>query len=265
VLDPDNPVTPRDRAADSRLLALLAVGGTLLRAADFQLDGSYALYGSRHENIEDYDAIYHKLAPTIAWTGSDAVRPSIGYTFEHTSFDGDTYGAVHTGFARLLVTEREGLATEASLEARGNRFRSSRLFPDNADRRGTGWSAVLRQGIERGPVDARVFVALDRDDARAGWWDSRGWRVGGNVGWRPVPALALGVNAQYRAVDYDDPGPAGGETREDRVTEVGAAVTWSPWRHGSLTLTASRTRDDSNLDAYSYKRTVYGLVATLGI
>lgn len=265
VLDPDNPVVPRDRVADSRLLALLGAGGTLLRAGDFELDGRYSFYGSLHANIDDYNALYHKLAPTLAWAGSDAVRPSLGYTFESTSFGGDPYGIVHTGFVRLLVPEGEGIATEVSAELRGNRFSSSELFPDNDERRGTGWSARLAQGVERGALDVRVFVAHERDDARAGWWDAQGWRVGGRVGWRPVPELALGANAEYRAVDYDDPGPAGGAAREDRVTEVGAALSWSPWRHGSVTLTASHTRDDSNLDAYTYQRTIYGFVVTLGI
>jgi len=262
VLDPDNPVRERDRVADNRAVSWLSLGGRFLRGAPVELDARYALYASRHANIGDYDAVYHRLAPTLVVTAWDAVQPSLGYVYEHTSFGGDTYGEVHTGVAKVAVAEGDGLSTEGSFSYRDSRYSGSDLFPDNADRTGTGWGVELRQGLERGAISASLAAGYDRDGAREDWWASRAWRAAAGLTWRVADPLQLGVTGEYRAVDYDDPATGGGEAREDRISQVAAALTWSPCPYGSVSLTASHTRDSSNLDAFTYRRTVYGILVT---
>jgi hypothetical protein len=191
------------------------------------------------------------------------VRPALGYTLEYTLFAGDRYSLVHTGWGKVSLPEGKDASTEALVEYRSSDFDDSELFADNAERSGHGLSAGLRQLARWRGFKAALYGYFDQDQADAGWWTAQGWRAGGRVSFQLADTLAAGLTGEYRAVDYDEPLPGASEAREDRIRQYGGSLSWAPSRHVSVSLSASRTRDRSNLDASTYARTIWGVLVTV--
>lgn len=265
VLDPDRPVAPRPEKGDDRWLAFFTAGAGPLRAGGFELGGAYSFYASRHDDLDDYDALYHRLAPTAAYAGWKAARPSLGYTLEHTSFGGDRYSLLQTVAAKVAVPEGSRATTEVEVQWRVNEFWDSELFTDNEGRSGQGWAAGLRQGVRLGPVLATLSGFREEDDADEDSWSSAAWRAGARAGWQVAAPLLLEASAEYVAKDYDAPAAGAAAAREDRSLQYGAILTWSFLRRASAALTWSRTENDSNVEAYEYRRTIWGLVLSVGM
>jgi tetratricopeptide (TPR) repeat protein len=265
-LDPDRPkAPPAGPTADDRALAYFSAGVTPLRSAAAEVDLGYALYASRHQDLEDFDALSHRITVPVTFRPAERVRPTLGYALEHTSFGGEKYSLVQTASAGLVRDAGGGTVSEAVAEYRWNTFWDSALFTDNAGRSGNGWSAGARQGLRRGPVDLRLQAFYDRDDADAAYWASSGWRAGAGLAWRLAEPLSLGVALDYQARDYDEAFPGIDTVREDRTWQWSAHLLWSISPRFSAALTASRTINDSNLEPYAYHRTIYGAVVAAGL
>lgn len=266
VLDPDNPATPREEDKDDhRGIATLNAGLTLAPLAGVELGPAYSFYGSLHARLHDYDALYQKLDVPVTITASEHLRPTVGYTAEYTLFDADRYSLVQTGYARLALVEGSAAITEALGEYRDNRFWNSELFTDNEGRSGNAWSAGARQAVRWGRLEARVHGLYDQDDADAEYWSSRGWRAGARLDVRVAEPLTLSLSGEYAAKDYRELAPAATEKREDRTTTCAASLNWQFTRRASATIGGSYTSDDSNLDAYTFDRTIVGIALTVGL
>lgn len=264
ILAPERPETPKPAKEDGRAMLYLTVGGTPLRTRLLELDLDLSGYGSRHEDLRDYDALVGHLNTVLALTAWKRVRPALGYGFEQSYFDGDSYNRTHRGYFQLEVREGARAATEAVLEMRDAQFWDSELFPDNAERTGAGESVGLRQRFSIGSLETTVSLFGDRDQAREDWWASEGWRAAARFSWRPTRKLAVGLTGEYRAWDYEAAAPGQEVAREDRMSTLGATLSHSLGRAVILTLSGSWIRNESNLDYAEYTRTIIGLYLTLG-
>lgn len=266
VLDPDNPATPREGDKDDhRGLATLSAGLPLAPVRGLELVPAYGFYGSLHARLHDYNALYQKIDVPLTITSSALLRPTLGYSAEYTLFDGDRYSVIQTGYARLALAEGAAAVTEALAEYRDNRFWDSDLFPDNEGRSGGAWSAGARQAVRWGRLEARLHGLYDRDDADEEHWVSRGWHAGARVDVRVAEPLTVSLTGEYAAKDYRAIAPAAVEKREDRTTTYTAGVNWAFSRRASATIGGSYTSDDSNLEAYTFDRTIVGIALTVGL
>jgi len=265
ILEPLYSPAPKPAQADWRALLYVTAGATALKTPTIALDLGYSFYGSVHQNLHDYDTIANRLSALLALPAWGRVRPSLGYSFEYSYFDGNPYNRTHRGSVQVEVREGERAATEVVFEARDALFWDSELFTDNADRTGTGESAGLRQRWSSGPIETAFALYAERDRAREDWWASDGWRASGQALWRPAAAIAVGLSGEYQARDYDAPYPGQEATRADRTQTWIATISWSPARALSLTISESWSHSDSNLEFYEYTRNIVGLYATIGL
>jgi tetratricopeptide (TPR) repeat protein len=266
ILEPNRPeIAPAGGQSDNRMLAYFNAGATVLHSDAAELGVNYSFYGSRHADLTDYDAAYHKLSVPLSFSPAGRLRPTLAYTLEHTSFGGDKYGLVHTAAAGLGFKEGAATATEAAFEYRWNTYWDSPLFFDNKGRSGTGWSAGARQEATWGPVEGRFQAFYDRDDADEKHWAFTGWHAAARLGWRIADPVLLGGGLEYQARDYRAAPPGSVEDRADRTWIWTANLAWAFTRNFSAALTASHTVNDSNLVPYAYHRTIYGVVLTAAL
>lgn len=265
ILESESTATPEPVKADGRAVLYLTAGGVPLRTRLLELDFGGSFYGSRHDELHDYDALVGRLSTELALTSWQRVRPALGYGYEYSYFGGNSYNRTHRGTFQVEVREGSRAATEVVLEARDAHFWDSELFSDNAERTGAGESAGLRQRITVGMVETAISLFGDWDRAREEWWASEGWRAAVRVSWQMTRNLAVKLSGEYQARDYDAPFPGQEAAREDRTSTWGAMMSRSLGRTATLTLSGTRTSNESNLDHFEYTRTIIGLYLTFGL
>lgn len=266
ILDPERPVVETEGPqSDQRALGYLTLGGVPLRGRSAELDLEYAVYGSIHEKLEDYNVLYQKLTPVVNFTAWDRLRPSLGGLVEYTLFGAERYSLAGAGFGKIALREGERALTELVGEWRTTTYEDTELFPDNAERSGTTLSASLRQVFTSSRAEVSLQAAAVRDDAEKDYWSSQGFRAGGRLLWRMVGPIYLGLASEYQRYSYREAFPATDEKREDSILSAEGTLSWVLSRRDFLTLTVSHTRDDSNLDAFTYKRTIIGVLVSFAI
>lgn len=265
ILEPLRPAIKKPVKDDQIAAIFLSAGATPWRTGSFALNLDYSFFGNLHVELDDYDTVLNRLSTTLALTPWKPVRPVLGYTFEHTSYGGDSYSRTHRGSLQVEVREGARASTEAVFEVRDTLSWNTALFSDNAERSGDGQSAGLRQRLLIGNVDMTISFFGDWDQASREYWATEGWRTAARLSWRPTKALSIGLSGEYLERDFQAPFPGKAAAREDRTTTWGASISHALGRLVAVTLAGSRTSNESNLEAYRYTRTIIGLYLTFGL
>jgi tetratricopeptide (TPR) repeat protein len=249
-VEPNNPILPEDqRQEDGMIITYLDAGADLLNKGKIKIKADYSFYHNFHFDLNDYNIQYHKVSPSVEIQMTDIITPAIGYTYEYTSFGGDSYSQVNTFFTSVLIREGKEHSTDVIYKYRDLDYDDTDLFTDNGIRTGHQNLIGIMQNYEADKLKADVYYFDDRTRADADYWAYNGFKLGADINYQATEDLYLTVSAQYSKDKYRDDFPSFTEHREDKTQQY----------------TEDYTSNDSNLDTFEYDRNVIGLLLTVAL
>lgn len=242
---------------------------------------SYGVYQSFHHTLSNFDVQDHSPTAYIQRQFGQ-LRISAQYLFNYTEVGREPYLIAQTGQTFFTLAERGGGAfTQLQLRYQNKDFQDDR-FPGNSARDGKNWLVGLSQYLlfANNTGHARAGYAFDTDRTGAGDpfvsgpfsnppsdWAYKGHRVFAGLGLPPVWALRTDVAFDYYWQLYDNPNSlssASGDfyRRRDEILSVSASMSRSLTKSLSLAFQYSYIRDQSNVQAFDWNRSIYSISLT---
>jgi tetratricopeptide (TPR) repeat protein len=266
IVEQGNPIVPEDkRKEDGMVIIYVDAGADLFNSENIKLKTDYNFYQSLHFDLNDYNVHYHKITPAIEGTYSDIIKPSIGYSYEHTLFGGDRYSRVHALLANIYVKEAENFSANLSYEYRDLDYDDTDLFPDNSIRTGEQNVIGVTQNFRFDKVNGKVYYFYNDTDADAEYWAYDGYRLGAEIMYQLLTPLYVTVSGQYGEERYNEDFPGLSERRKDKTQHYSLVLTYRVSDRLIIYLTEDYTSNDSNLDIFEYDRNVIGLLLTVAL
>jgi Flp pilus assembly protein TadD len=242
---------------------------------------SYGFYQSFHHTLSNFDVQDHSPTAYIQRQFGQ-LRVSAQYLFNYTEVGREPYLVAQTGQTFFTLAERGGGAfTQVQVRYQNKDFQDDR-FPGNSARDGKNWLVGLSQYLlfaeNTGHVRAGYVFDADRTGAGdpfvsgpfsnpASDWAYKGHRLFAGLGLPPVWALRTDVAFDYYWQLYDNPNSfssASGDfyRRRDEILSVSASVSRSLTKNLSLAFQYSYIRDQSNVQAFDWNRSIYSISLT---
>jgi tetratricopeptide (TPR) repeat protein len=268
---------------DARLVWSAEAGAEFVRGPDWRAGGLIYYYGSRHDDLRDFDP----AAPSAAlWLERDLSERTLGllrYDFSYVLADAESFLSSNT--VTSAVHHDWGPKGRTRLGVSGFAHNYRYPVPQEPDVPGLDEKSVRRRdgnGIAVG-FDHRLPIPLGRNtELRGGYGFERYFARGKEYGHQAhefhvgaetmLPfELRLDLLASYTYRPYRDsssfPDPATGllesSSRRDSVHELRAELERRLTDEVSVTL-RYRTQDhDSNTDVWNYRRSIVGLYFTV--
>ena len=263
IVEPENPIVIEDKKqSDSMAMAYLAAGADLLNKGAVKLKADYAFYQNLHFDLNDYDVQSHKISPFLEIDLTEIIKPTIGYSYEHTFFGDDVYSKVNTLFITINVKQSKDYSTDLTYKYRDLSYDDSEMFLTNSIRSGHQNIFGLMQNFAADKLNGDVYYYYSDRGADEGYWAYKGNRLGADVTYRLMTPLYVMVSGQYTEERYRDDFPGFSEQRSDKTRQYSLVFTYKPTDRFIIYLTDDYTNNDSNLDTFQYERNVIGLLLT---
>jgi tetratricopeptide (TPR) repeat protein len=265
IVEPENPTITADAKSDSRVIAYLTGGATLLDKGVMHFKTEYDFYQSAHFDLSDFDIHYHRIKPKLEFQVSDIIKPAVGYAYEYTMLGGDRYGGTHVYFADISIIEGEKSSTDLKYEHRNFKYWNSKTFPTNSIRSGSQNIIGVKQNYGSGKIKADLYLDGIFNRADANEWSYDGFKAGGELSYRITSPLIITVSAEYGENDYRKDYPGFSEERLDKVQVYSAILTYSFSERFTVYISDDYIRNDSNIFLFDYKRNIVGIYLTVGV
>lgn len=238
------------------------------------------VYQSFHRTLSGFDVldvsptayVQHQLGP---------LQSSIQYIFSYTDVGREPYLVAHTAQPYFTLAEGGRAFTQVQLRYQYKDFKDDR-FPTNSGRDGINWLAGVTQFLYLMEDKARMRAGFIYDADRTGGgspsvapppggtnasdWSYNGYRVSTglelpSIIWKLSSSLAF----EYYWVNYLNPNSFSSDgltPRRDRIIGLTGVLSRALTEHFSLAFQYSYTREQSNIPAFDYNRSVYSLSLT---
>ncbi|MGH7235491.1 MAG: tetratricopeptide repeat protein [Nitrospiraceae bacterium] len=238
------------------------------------------VYQSFHRTLHGFDVldfsptayIQHQLGP---------LQTSIQYIFSYTDVGREPYLVAHGAQPYFTLAEGGRAFTQVQLRYQYKDFKDNR-FPTNSGRDGINWLAGVTQYLLFMEDKGRARVGFTYDTDRTGGgspsvapppggtnasdWSYNGYRVSTGL---ELPSIIWKLNCglafDYNWVNYLNPNSFSGDgltPRRDRIIGLTGALSRALTEHFLLTFQYSYTREQSNVAAFDYNRSIYSLSLT---
>jgi Tetratricopeptide repeat len=233
---------------------------SLIKNEEVELTAGYSLYQTLHTELTDFDVTQNLGDISLLYGLLPNVKLKLGYSFEYLFLGGEQYDFAHIAAPSLICNFGELGSTTLDYRYRKTTYRNFGAFTTNTDRNGHnnygGITHVLPLGQSYSVWGAYSF---DEDRTQQEFFDYRGNR--GVVGFRatlPFNALAdLSGEWYHKRYAVDD--PAFGATRKDDQMTVSFTLVKMLSQTFSVLAMEQYTRNQSNIAAFDYVRSVTSL------
>ncbi len=231
------------------------------------LGASYSFYQSFHAELDEFDVQAH--SPTLFGTYqmADNVRARMEYKLDAFSVGREAYMVGHSLNPMLMIAEPGDMLTQIQYRFQTKDFNDDDLlFPENSDRDGDnhlfGLTQFLLFAERQGNV--RAGYTFDVDDTRSQTWDYQGHRFNVGLTAPPFYTFRLDTGFDYYIQDYIGPNEFSPTLSErfDDIMNVSVTVTKPIGESYSVGLQYLYTRNQSNIGAFDYNRSVFALVGS---
>lgn len=196
---------------------------------------------------------------------SEVFKPSAGYSLEYTLLGGELYSRVHTYYANVTVKESEKFSTEAIYEYRDHKYWNSDLFQSSSIRTGYQNTVGIKQNFYSGGLSGDIYYFSDFDRTRAMYWAFNGYRAGAELTYKLSSPLYIDISGEYSERRYRDEYLNSQKRRLDKMQQYSLRLTYLISKRVGISITESYTINDSNLSAFDYKRSIAGILLTVGV
>lgn len=259
VLDTEGSPLPPGISQKSDWRAVLYLKGRYNILTRERAEGSvgYSFYQSLHTELSDFNITQHLLELRLAYSISPSLNLRGAYSFEYVYVGGDEYDYAHSISPSLIISEGKGFSTIIEYRYRDIHFEDSDLFVNNSDRTGFNNLMGITQNIPLGSsILARVGYSHDEDSTRKDYWDYKGDKGFIGIKFNIPHKIILDLYGEYYSKDYDGINPISGSKREDIIRSCSASATKALGDRYSITIGQAYIDNDSNIDAYTYKRAI---------
>jgi Flp pilus assembly protein TadD len=238
---------------------------------------SYSIYQSFHSRLSGFDVEDHAPSAYLRYEeGPWALN--LQYIYNYTLVGRSPYLNANTALATLTLAETENLVTQLQLRYMDKVFRSGRFLLNEA-RNGKNWLAGITQYLGFADNKGRVWLGyiFDMDVTGGGSpsvagppntpdnadWDYQGHHVTTGIDLPPVHTLELSLAFDWIHQQYENPNSYsvdGRTRRRDNIYSFTGAVSRDFWENYSLTFQYTYSRDDTNVDVFTYTREIFSLM-----
>jgi tetratricopeptide (TPR) repeat protein len=238
---------------------------------------TYGIYQSFHSRLSGFDVEDH--APSAYLRYQDGpVSLNLQYIYNYTLVGRSPYLNANTALTVLTLTESANTATQLQFRYMDKVFRSGRFLLNQA-RNGKNWLAGVTQYLAFSENKGRVWLGylFDTDVTGGGSptvaaapntpdnadWNYQGHHVSTGLEMPPILTLELSLAFDWIHQQYANPNSYsvdGRTRRRDNVYSFTGAVSRDFGEHLSLTFQYTYNRDDTNVDVFTYTRSIYSLM-----
>jgi tetratricopeptide (TPR) repeat protein len=245
----------------------------------FVAGASYALYQSFHRTLSAFDVESHTPTFFVQHTAGP-VQTRLQYIYDYVLVGRSPFLIAHSIAPLITIQGSPTLLTQVLLKYQDLDFQHGR-FLFNSFRDGHDWLASAMQywffakntGHVRVGYTYDEYITAGKDvslalQASAADWAYRGHKASVGVSVPPfysIYSITLDAGFDYYVQLYDNASsfsPGGSVLRTDKVFNYYATATWKLTDHLWLGLQYVHTDDNSNIDAFTYTRNIYGVVLT---
>jgi tetratricopeptide (TPR) repeat protein len=264
-IEPENPVKPADRKSDGKIIAYLTTAATLFKKGVISLKADYNFYQSIHFDLNDFNVHYHKITPALEIDISNTIKPTVGYSYEHTLFGGERYSGVNTFFTNLNIKESEYLSTDVIYKYRDLRYEDSELFETNSIRTGYQNTIGVMQDFHINRLSGDVYYFSEHNRADEEYWSFNGYKLGAELVYQIISPMYLTIVGEYSENRYRDDYLGSLEKRFDKMQHYTVVLTYKISRRMNIYFSEDYSINDSNLSDFEYKRNIAGIFLTVAV
>lgn len=263
ILNPENSPLPEgiSRKSGWRTIAFLKSGYEFLSTEEFSASAGYSLYQSLQKDLSSYRVTKHALGLDAVYElGWASLKGS--YDFDYALAGGDKYSSSHS-LSPSLEISGDRFFGDLHYEFSRDRFTDSPRFPANSERTGRDNTAGMSLGMNISESFS-AMLAYDHNttSARVEHWEYDGDKVSLTLLARFSESASALLSGWLQKADYDGFYPSTVTARKDTTKGQSLSLKKDLSDAIGVTAGAAHTRNDSNINAVDYKRTVYSLILT---
>jgi tetratricopeptide (TPR) repeat protein len=274
---PPGGPTGISRQSDYRTVLTAAADAKAIQTKRWAVGVSYSFYQSFHSTLTGFDVEDHSPSFYVQHTAGP-VQVSVQYIYNYTLVGRSPYLNANTAQSISTFTESENTFTQLQLRYMDKVFRDGRFLLNSA-RNGKNWLVGVTQYVLFAGTDGRVWLGytFDKDVTGGGSpteagppnsldnadWDYNGHHVSTGLSLPPVWTLQLNLAFDWIHQQYLNPNSFASNSvtrRRDNIYLFTGAVSRDLTKNLSLSFQYAYTRDQSNVDAFDYNRSVYSVM-----
>ncbi len=265
------------RQSDYRTVLNGSLGYDALTLDKLTAGISYAVYQSFHSKLSGFDVEDHAPSAYLQYQ-QGPLNLNLQYIYNYTLVGRSPYLNANTALSLVTLQESPTLFTQLQLRYMDKVFRDGR-FLLNSSRNGKNWLAGLTQYVTFADNKGRAWLGYlyDRDATGGGSpivagppnkldnadWAYNGHHVTTGLELPPIVTLEFSVAFDWIHQQYLNPNSYsvdGRTKRRDNVYSVTTAVNRDVTEQLSLTLQYAYSRDDTNVDVFTYSRNIFSIM-----
>ncbi len=247
----------------------------MIQTGPWTMGTSYGFFQSFHRELSGFDVQSHAPSAYLQRT-LGPVFARVQYAFDYVEVGRAPYLIAQAVQPTFTIVEGRSFFTQLRFHYQYKNFRDAK-FAGNSNRDGRNWLASVSQYMffAEGEGNFRVGYTYDRDDTGGGSpvvatpgvqtnadWDYTGHRLSAGLDLPAIFTIKPSAAFEYYKQDYANPSsfsPTGTTRRKDEILFVTGSL--SREIAGMFTVSAaySYTRDQSNLTAFDYARSLYSI------
>lgn len=273
---PPSGTTGISRQSDYRSVLSGSVDYRALQRDRFAGGMSYSIYQSFHSKLSGFDVEDHAPSAYVQYQDGP-VNLSLQYIYNYTLVGRSPYLNANTALTTLTLSESDVAATVLQFRYMDKVFRDGR-FLLNSSRNGKNWLVGLTQYVALGDKGRAWLGYLFDTDVTGGGspkvagppnqlenadWDYQGHHVTTGVEFPPVYTVALSLAFDWIHQQYLNPNSYAVDPttkRRDNVYSFTGAASRDLTDQWSATFQYTYNRDDTNVDVFTYTRSIYSLM-----
>lgn len=263
ILNPDDNPLPQgvSRRADWKAILYLRGKYNLITKEKLESSIGYSLYQNVHSNLSDFNITQHLLELRGAYGISPLLNLKGVYSFEYIFVGGERYDYAQSVSPSLIILEGRGFSTIVEYRYRNARFQDSPLFENNSDRTGSNHLIGITQNIPlQAYILAKVGYSHDEESTRQDYWNYRGNKGSAglkvNLPRKILENALVELNGEYYNKSYEGINLSSGKERNDKAITGTISATKLLSQSYSITMSYLYSSNDSNIEAYNYKRAI---------
>jgi hypothetical protein len=224
----------------------------------------YNFYQSLHTELTDYNLMQHQAELKTRLAVSDSLSLGAAYSFEYLYLGGDDYDYAHTLSPSLTISEGKGFSTIIEYRYRDAHFMDAPLFLDNSERTGSNNLIGVTQNIPIGSrITARIGYSYDVDSTKRDYWDYTGNKGFAGIRINLPYDFMIDLYSEYYRKGYEGSNPISGLSRRDILRAYSGSISKAITDSFIITIGQTYIDNNSNIDVYTYNRSITSLFLTV--
>lgn len=259
ILEPDNPLLPKDQRSDWRAVFSLNGSYPFLKRERSGFEGNYQFYQSLHYDFEDFNVHQHDISLAGRYTFSPGTQATLraGYVLSYVG--GEQYSStfsIRPGVSMVLLPNSR---TQISAGWEDRTYKNSMAFPTNNDRSGSAATAgVYHTQVFTKETSMMLEYGFERDSADEESWDATGHKLSAACRSQFGKYTAF-ISAGVSDWKYGPSTLPLYPDRHDRRWEGMLGAYRDVTRTVRVSVADQYVVNDSNLDIYKYHRDIFGV------